>query len=116
MKKTITFALIGLTSLGLAGVAGADSFQNLSDATGDSANASGRVVAAGGQVALGAVAVPLALVGAGVESTGNAATEIAGDLWDVANAPLEVDEDIAMAQPLPDVPRTADTQPQTREQ
>lgn len=112
MKKTITFALIGLTSLGLAGMASADSFRNMSEATGDSANASGRVVAAGGQVALGAVAVPLALAGAAVESGGQAATQIAGDMWDVANAPLVVDEDIAMAQPLPELPRAPEA-PQT---
>ena len=111
MRKTITLTLIGLTSFGLSS-AYADSFSNLSEATRDSAKASGRIVAAGGQVALGAVAVPLALAGATTESAGNAATTIAGDLWKTANTPLKVDDDIAMAQPLPHVPRTP--RPDTR--
>ena len=109
MKHVIAASLICIASGSLAPAQAQDSFQNMSDATGDSVEASGRVAAAGGQVALGAVAVPLALVGAGVESSGNAANVIAGDLWDAANAPLVVDEDIAMAQPLPDVPRVPQT-------
>ena len=116
MRMTIKVTLIGLTSLGLSGVAAADSFSSLSEATGDSADASARFVASGGQVALGAVAVPLALVGATTESAGSAATTIAGDLWDTANAPLSVDNDIAMAQPLPHVPRTPDADTKSGEQ
>lgn len=86
-----------------APVAMADSFQNMSDATADSAEASARIVASGGQVALGAVAVPLAGLGALAEAGGEAATDISADLWDVANTPLKVDAAVVVAQPLPDL-------------
>ena len=112
MKRMVSIGVISLAGLGFGAAAHAqDSFQNVSDATGASVEAASQVVAAGGQVALGAVAVPLAIAGAGAESTGNAANTIAGDLWDAANAPLVVDEDIALAaEPLPEIPRAPDTQ------
>lgn len=116
MKQTIKLTLIGLTALGLGGLAAADSISNLSEATSDSVEASARVIASGGQVALGAVAIPLALAGATSEGAGSAATTIADDLWKTANAPLKVDDDIAMAQPLPHVPRTPDADTQSEEQ
>jgi len=94
--------LIALAVLA-APVAMADSFQNMSDATLDSADASARIAASGTQVALGAVAVPLAGLGALAEAGGETATEISADLWDVANAPLKVDDAVVIAQPLPEL-------------
>ena len=92
-----------------APVAMADSFQNMSEATADSVDASARIVASGGQVALGAVAVPLAGLGALAEAGGEAATEISSDLWDVANTPLKVDNAVIVAQPLPDLSAVSPT-------
>ena len=88
-----------------APIAYADSVTNMSEATGDSLDASSRIVVSGGQVALGAVAIPLALVGEVTGSAGSVATETSDVLWQAANAPLVVDRDVAIAQPAPDVPR-----------
>lgn len=104
MKHTIFTASI--MALGIAGVAHADSFQNFSEAAGDSAEASARIVASGGQVAMGAVAIPLAAIGGLTEASGEAATAISDDLWQAANAPLTVDDDVVMAQPAPSVPHS----------
>ena len=97
----VRFGIAALAVVAVSACAHADSLNNFSDAVGDSGEASARVTAAGGQVAVGAVAVPLAAVGGLTEATGNAANVIANDLWDIANAPLEVDEDVVIAQPLP---------------
>ncbi len=79
---------------------------NMSEALIDSADASARIVASGGQVMMGAVAVPLALAGGLSEATGAGVTDISETLWDGANAPLVVDDAVVMAQPAPSVPRT----------
>ena len=92
-------------------IAMADSFQNMSDATLDSADASARLAASGTQVALGAVAVPLAGLGALAEAGGETATEISADLWDVANTPLKVDDAVVIAQPLPDMAQSSPANP-----
>lgn len=99
MKRLILAAVV--SGMGLSAAAYADSFKNFSEAAGDSADAGSRVVAAGGQVALGAVAVPLAAAGALAEGAGGAAGDIAEDLWDTANAPLTVDDAVVVAQPAP---------------
>ena len=83
----------------------ADSFANASEASADSIEASARIVASGGQIALGAVAIPLAASGALAESGGQAATAISKDLWTTANVPLTVDDRVVVAQPAPNVPR-----------
>ena len=99
MKRlTIVSALSAFLTIGAAH---ADSVNNFSQAAGDSAEASARVIAAGGQVAVGAVALPLAAAGTIVEGTGSAVGELANDLWDAANTPLEVDDDIVIAQGPP---------------
>lgn len=100
MTKHQTLIALALLT---APVAMADSFQNMSEATLDSADASARLAASGTQVALGAVAVPLAGLGALAEAGGETATEISADLWDVANTPLKVDDAVVIAQPLPDL-------------
>ena len=92
-----------------APIAYADSVTNMSDATGDSLEASSRIVVSGGQVALGAVAIPLALAGEVTGSAGDVATETSDVLWQAANAPLTVDPAVAMAQPAPNVPRDTET-------
>lgn len=81
-----------------------ESLRNGSQATGDSLEASARLVASGGQVVLGAIAVPLAASGAILEGTGQAADAIASDLWDAANTPLKIDDAIIMAAPPPQLP------------
>ncbi len=101
LKRMLAGLAVG--AVVISGAAHADSFKNFSEATGDSAEAGARVVAAGGQVALGAVAVPLAAAGALAEGAGNAANDIADDMWETANAPLTVDDDVVVAQPLPNV-------------
>lgn len=104
-------ALLASTALALmvASPATADSLRNASQAVGDSADAGSRIVAAGGQIALGAVAIPLAASGALTEASGKAATEISEDLWATANAPLTVDDRVVMPQPAPNVPRLPET-------
>ena len=111
MKRVLAAGLI--IGLSLTGVAQADSFRNFSEAAGDSAEAGTRIVAAGGQVALGAVAVPLAAVGSLAEGAGTAANGIADDMWTTANAPLVVDRDVVVAQPAPSL---IDEQPTAEEQ
>jgi len=97
--------LAALAGLAFTGAAMADSLGNMSQAVGDSADASARIVAAGGQVALGAVAIPLAGIGGLSEATGSAATHISNDLWSAANAPLKIEDTVVMAQPAPRVPQ-----------
>ncbi len=96
--------LAALSGLTITTTATADSLGNMSKAVGDSADASARIVAAGGQVALGAVAIPLAGIGGLSEATGSAATHISNDLWSAANAPLKIEDTVVMAQPAPNVP------------
>lgn len=104
MKRKIAAA--AAAALLLVPITMADSSRNMSEAIADSGEASARIVAAGGQIVIGAVAVPLAAVGGLSEATGNAATDISDGLWDAANAPLVVDDAVVMAQPAPQVPRT----------
>lgn len=102
---THIFATLAATACLLAPVAAADSAQNFSDAAGDSSQASAQIVAAGGQVALGAVALPLTIGGEITAAAGQGVADAGEALWDVANAPLKVDDRVALAQPAPDVPR-----------
>jgi hypothetical protein len=86
----------------------ADSFQNASTASKDSAEASARLAASGVQVTMGAVAVPLAAVGAVTQGAGDVALTIIGGLWDAANEPLEVSGEVLTALPPPDLTGTDD--------
>lgn len=109
MPLRLTF--LAASAIALALPSQADSLGNASQATADSLEAGSRVVAAGGQIALGAVAIPLAAAGTIAEGGGQAATDISGDLWEAANAPLQVDERVVIADPAPNVPRTAPQEP-----
>jgi len=108
MKRILKVGVIStILSVGIIASAHAqDSFRNLSDAAGDSAEAGGRLVAAGGQVAIGAIAVPIASAGTVVAGAGSAAIVVADGMWDAANAPLIVDEEIVISQPAPNVEPT----------
>jgi hypothetical protein len=107
VQPNLTFAVALLAGLVAFTVPqGADaqaSMENASNAASDSADASARLVASGGQVVLGAIAVPLAVAGGVAEGTGAVAGDISKDLWDAANAPLVVDDAVAIAQPIPDL-------------
>jgi hypothetical protein len=89
----------------------ADSFQNASSESKDSAEASARLAASGVsgvEVTMGAVAVPLAAVGAVTQGAGEVALTISGGLWDAANEPLEVSGEVLTALPPPDLTGTDD--------
>lgn len=106
MNTRLSFlAAAALAAALTAGPAAADSLQNASDATGDSLEASARIVASGGQIVLGAVAIPLTAGGGLSEATGEAAADSGEALWQTANAPLVVDDAVMVAAPPPDVPR-----------
>ncbi|MEL6753432.1 MAG: hypothetical protein AAFO57_05350 [Pseudomonadota bacterium] len=104
---TFRLTLLGASAIALAGPAFADSLGNASEASADSAEAGLRLVASGGQIALGAVAIPLAASGAIAEGTGQAASDISDELWETANSPLKVDDRVVLAQPAPNVPRVS---------
>lgn len=91
----------------LSASANADSFTNFSEAAGDSAEASSRVIAAGGQVALGAAAIPLSVIGSGADLVGEASHSLSDELWTAANAPLKVDDDVVIAVPPPSLTSTS---------
>lgn len=109
MKYVVATALISPFVLGA--VAQADSLNNFSEAVGDSADASARIVASGGQVVIGATALPLALAGTGLEGAGQLSKDMANELWGTTNTPLKIDEDIVIAQTPPTL---ADIQKQER--
>lgn len=79
----------------------ADSFQNASTASGDSAEASARLAASGAQITLGAVAIPLQAVGELTTAAGEATSWVGEGLWDVANQPLTVSGEVLTAVPPP---------------
>lgn len=79
----------------------ADSFQNASTASKDSAEASAELAASGVQLTMGAVAVPLALAGAVTAGAGEVALEVSEGLWEGANAPLNVSDEVLTAVPAP---------------
>lgn len=99
MKYLIASILAGASLACLP--AKADSFNNFSEAIVDSGDASARVIASGGQVALGATAIPLSILGNGADFVGDVSNGISNELWTAANAPLTVDEDVVIAVPPP---------------
>lgn len=90
-----------LAAMLLAESAFADSTQNASNASKDSAEASAKLAASGVQLTMGAVAVPLAVAGAVTAGAGDVALAISADLWEGANAPLEVSDEVLTALPPP---------------
>lgn len=79
----------------------ADSFQNASTASGDSAEASARLAASSAQITLGAVAIPLQAVGGITTATGDAVSWFAEEFWEAANEPLTISDDVLTAVPPP---------------
>lgn len=79
----------------------ADSFQNASTASGDSAEASARLAASGAQITLGAVAIPLQAIGGLTVAAGESVNWIGEEFWDAANQPLTVSEEVLTAVPPP---------------
>lgn len=86
-----------------SGSAFADSFQNASTASQDSAEASARLAASGAQITLGAVALPLQAAGEVTAAVGQATSSLGAGMWDVANEPLTVSEEVLSAVPPPDL-------------
>jgi hypothetical protein len=86
------------------------SVRNGSEAIGDAASASTRIVASGGQVALGASAAPVIALGAGAQSVGDGARAVGYSSWQAANTPLPVAQAVIVAQPAPVVPFAPTTQ------
>lgn len=84
-----------------ADAAFADSLQNFSTASADSAEASARLSASGAQITLGAVAIPLQAVGGLTEAAGTATSWLGEEMWEAANTPLTVSEDVLSAVPPP---------------
>lgn len=95
------FATLAMATLVAQGAL-ADSGQNASNASADSAEASARLAASGVQLTMGAVAVPLVAIGTIAEGTGEA-------LWEAANAPLEVSDEVLTAVPPPALADDGDT-------
>ncbi len=79
----------------------ADSFQNASTASGDSAEASTRLAASGAQLTLGAVAIPLQAADELSTAVGEASSWVGEDLWETANEPLTVSNEVLTAVPPP---------------
>ena len=87
-----------------------DSLANASQASGESLEAAAALSEAGVKVTLGSVAVPLASAAAVTSAAGSTAEAIAGELWDTANSPLHIDDDIILAAPAPDGPPNVPSQ------
>lgn len=79
----------------------ADSFQNASTASADSAEASAELAASGVQLTMGAVAVPIGVLGGISVGVGEATLGISAELWEAANAPLDVTGEVLTAVPAP---------------
>lgn len=79
----------------------ADSFQNASTASGDSAEASARLAASGAQITLGAIAIPLQAVGGLTTAVGESASWMGAEFWEAANEPLTVSDEVLTAVPPP---------------
>jgi hypothetical protein len=77
--------------------ASADSGAKVSNAAANSAEASAELTAEGAQLALGAVAVPLAAAGATFNGVGDASGEVAAASRELANKPLDITDDVVIA-------------------
>ncbi len=100
MKQTTLIRTIGSTAilLGLSTpVYAGGSAQNFSDSLDHSAQAVALSTVAGLQLVSGAVAIPLMITG----EIGKASGEIGESLWEEANAPLPITEEVFTAGPTP---------------
>ncbi len=100
MKLTTSIRTIGSTAilLGLSvPVYAGGSAQHFSDSLDHSAQALGHVTVAGLKLVSGAVAIPLMMSG----EIGKASGEIGESLWEEANAPLPITEEVITVGPTP---------------
>ena len=100
MKLTTSIRTIGSTAilLGLSvSVYAGGSAQHFSDSLDHSAQALGHVTVAGLKLVSGAVAIPLMMSG----EIGKASGDIGEALWEEANTPLPIAEEIITAGPTP---------------
>jgi hypothetical protein len=88
-------ALFSLASAMPASAGGAA--EHFSESVAHSAQAVGHSAAAGFKVVFAAAAVPLMVVG----EIGKASGQIGEELWEEANRPLEVTEEVVVAGPTP---------------
>ncbi len=84
-----------------------ESVDNASQESGQSAVAMGQLSVAGVKVVAGSVALPIMLAGSTATAGGSAVAELGSDMWQSANAPLEVSPETIVAQPAPQVPYDA---------
>ena len=84
-----------------------DSLQQVSNALGESVVSTGHLSEAGVKVVGGSIAAPLMLAGSVAAVGGSAVAEAGSDLWQSANAPLEVSPETLIGQPVPQVPYEA---------
>ena len=102
-----TLALTLLLFFSTAAVQAQESLQHASDASGESVVATGHMSEAGVKVVGGSIAAPLIVVGS-IAAVGWSSVANAGsDLWQSANAPLEVSPETLVGQPVPQVPYEA---------
>lgn len=104
--KSLSVALVAAGALAGASLA-QDSVDTASTASEETVEALAAVSEAGVKLTTGSVAVPLAGSAAAAGAGASAADTIATDLWDSANEPLAVaDEVVLQADPPPNVPAT----------
>jgi len=101
MKNTIRKIVVPVSFIAVMAIqpvmAAEGSMQNLAKASEHSVQALGHGLAAGGQLVSGVVAIPLKVVGAVGEVSGNA-----GDaLWDISTGELPITDETVTAGPSP---------------
>jgi hypothetical protein len=87
-----------------ASVHAQESLQHVSEASGESIVATGRLSKAGVKVVGGSIAAPLIVVGSIAAAGGSVVAEAGSDLWQSAKEPLEVSPENLVGQPVPQVP------------
>lgn len=103
MKKRIVIAAAALAIVATSAHA-QDSLANVSKASADSAVAVAELTEAGVKVVAGTVALPFIAAGTAAEGAGRAVRQGGEDVWDSANAPLDVSPETVVAQAAPQVP------------
>ena len=102
-----TLALTILLFFSAAAVQAQESLQHASDASGESVVTTGRLSEAGVKVVGGSIAAPLIVVGSVAAVGGSAVVDAGSDMWQSANAPLEVSPETVAGRPVPQVPYEA---------
>lgn len=104
MKQFSTAAAVA--ALCAAPAAYAQSVDDSSEAVAGSGEAAAKLSAAGVKTAVGSAAVPLGSAAATTTLAGASAGAVAEGMWESANAPLKVDDEVVLqADPPPNVPR-----------